>query len=199
MPKFQDIPQFTRSAGYAVDLPWDAFLESLDRYVSHHKLDLDPDFQRAHVWDDQKRIRYVEYMFRGGASGMDIYTNCPGWMSGSHGDFVLVDGKQRVDAVCKFLRNEIPAFGSLYKDYTDMLPLTTRFRWHVNDLPTRSEVLQWYLDLNSGGVVHTEDELAHVRALLVAEKANPNPKDVARAAKMEKERAENKARWAKRH
>ena len=42
-------------------------------------------------------------MLRGGASGMNIYTNCPGWMSGSHGDFVLVDGKQRVDAVCKFL------------------------------------------------------------------------------------------------
>lgn len=42
-------------------------------------------------------------------------------------------------------------------------------QWSVNELRTRAEVLRWYLQLNSGGVVHTEEELARVRALLEAE------------------------------
>jgi hypothetical protein len=42
----------------------------------------------------------------------------------------------------------------------------------VNDLKTREEVLQWYLDLNSGGVVHTEEELNRVREMLEKEKGN---------------------------
>jgi hypothetical protein len=34
------------------------------------------------------------------------------------------------------------------------------FVFAVNDLPTRAAVLQWYLDLNTGGVVHTSHEIA---------------------------------------
>jgi hypothetical protein len=40
----------------------------------------------------------------------------------------------------------------------------------VNDLKTKAEVLQWYLDINSGGVVHTETELEKVKRLLTKEK-----------------------------
>jgi len=170
MPRFQDIPQFTRTASYAVDICWDHLLASLDRYINEWKLEIDPDFQRAHVWDDEKRRRYVEFILRGGMTGLDIYTNCPGWHRGSVGNFVLVDGKQRLEAVTRFLRNELPVFdGTYYREYTDHLRLRAKFRWHVNDLETRAEVLQWYLDLNSGGVVHTSEELERVRALLAAE------------------------------
>ncbi len=43
------------------------------------------------------------------------------------------------------------------------------FVFCVNDLQTRAEVLQWYLDLNEGGVVHTSEELNRVRAMLAKE------------------------------
>jgi hypothetical protein len=194
--KFRDIPQFTRCAGYVCDHPWSMFLDTLAKYVSDYGLDMDPDFQRAHVWDDTKRVRYIEYVLRGGQSGFDIYTNDPGWNRGGKHEFVLVDGKQRVDAVVRFLRNELPIFdGHFYKDFEDKLPFTgAHFRWHVNDLATRAEVLQWYLDINSGGVVHTESELDRVRALLAAEKANPRPEDVARVAAIQYENAAREAR-----
>jgi hypothetical protein len=39
----------------------------------------------------------------------------------------------------------------------------------VNELKTRREVLQWYLDLNAGGVVHTTKEIERVRELLAKE------------------------------
>jgi hypothetical protein len=170
-PRFRDIQQFTQSARYCVDVGWDYLLDQLAHY-HEDGLDLNPDFQRAHVWTKRQQVAYVEFVLRGGHSSRDIQTNCPHWQSGSReGPFVLVDGKQRLAAAVAFLQNELPVFGGyLYRDFTDRLTMAgPGFRWHVNDLETRAEVLQWYLDLNAGGVVHTDAELTRVRKLLEAE------------------------------
>jgi hypothetical protein len=131
---------------------------------------MDPDFQRGHVWDDLKKISYVEFIIRRGPSSKDIFFNCPGWMgrhNTSWGQMVLVDGKQRINAVMEFLHNKIKAFGYLHSEYEDILPSECGFVFNVNSLNTRREVLEWYIDMNSGGVVHTEDEIDKVRQLLL--------------------------------
>lgn len=62
--------------------------------------------------------------------------------------------------------SKIPAFGFLYSEYADQLPLNARFKVYINNLETMAEVLQWYIDLNDGGVAHTEDEINFVKNLL---------------------------------
>lgn len=80
---------------------------------------------------------------------------------------VLVDGKQRLESVRKFLRDELEVFdGHRFSDFTDRLPLEARFHVRVNDLQADAEVLQWYLDINSGGVAHTDEEIEKVRKML---------------------------------
>jgi hypothetical protein len=80
---------------------------------------------------------------------------------------VLVDGKQRLDAVLGFLNNEFPIFGDSYRrDFTGFLRTRASFKWHVNDLKSRDEVLQWYVDLNAGGTIHSPDEIARVRSMI---------------------------------
>ena len=37
---------------------------------------------------------------------------------------------------------------------------------HINNLKTKKEVLTWYLEMNTGGTVHTDDELDRVRKML---------------------------------
>ena len=37
---------------------------------------------------------------------------------------------------------------------------------NINNLQTRKEVLQWYIELNSGGTVHTDAEIDRVKKLL---------------------------------
>jgi hypothetical protein len=136
-------------------------------------LDLDPYFQRGHVWSDDKQIAYVEFCLKGGESSRDILFNSPNWMSTYKGEMVLVDGKQRLEAVRKFIRNELPIFGGNYlNDFDDPRLLLRRdayFIFKVNTLKTKKEVLQWYLDLNTGGVVHTEEEINKVKKLLKKE------------------------------
>lgn len=136
-------------------------------------LDLNPDFQRGHVWTREQQSAYVEYILRGGMSGRELYFNCVGWQGNYKGPFVIVDGKQRLEAVRKFLRNEIPICGGYYyKDIEGKLPTTAQFIICVNSLPTRDKVLKWYLEMNSGGTPHTPEELARVKTLLEKEKAN---------------------------
>jgi len=172
--RFADIPQFTRSAPYMVNVSLDYLSAHFTRYVVEYGLDVNPDFQRGYVWTPEQKTRFIEYMLRGGTSGLDLYINCPTFQSGRMGpEFpeawcVLVDGKQRLDAALGFVNNEVPVFGGHYmRDFTDKPRMTLcSFRWHVNDLKTRAECLQWYLDLNSGGTVHQPEELDKVRALL---------------------------------
>ena len=38
-------------------------------------LQLNPEFQRGHVWTEEQQIAWVEYYLRGGKSGNTIYLN----------------------------------------------------------------------------------------------------------------------------
>lgn len=172
--RFREIPQFTRDAAYRVNQPW-AYLEDWIEKMTDERvgmsLNLDPDFQRVHVWTETQQIRYVEFILRGGNSGKDVYFNHHNWNGSYRGEMVLVDGKQRLNAVLRFLRNEITAFGTFKNDFEDKLPfMACDFVINVNNLKTRAEVLQWYIDLNAGGVAHTDEEIEKVRSMLECEK-----------------------------
>jgi hypothetical protein len=83
------------------------------------------------------------------------------------GRMVIVDGKQRVEAVLGFLNNEVKAYGYYRNEYEDEWNwFHSSFHFHVADLKTRKEVLQWYLDMNTGGTMHTDEEVEKVKKLL---------------------------------
>lgn len=167
--KFSDIPQLTKAGSYQVNMPLRYLIDWLDENAKHG-LDLEPDFQRAHVWTDAQRSAYIEFLLRGGRSGRVLYFNCPDWMHGDtedgYSDFVCVDGLQRITAIRKFLANELPAFGTLFRDFEGKLPLDVDVLVNVNTLKTKREVLVWYLEMNAGGTPHSGAELEKVRSLL---------------------------------
>lgn len=176
--KFKDITQFTQLSGYHVNVGLHYFEEYIERLIEEYGLELNPDFQRGHVWNEEKQIRFVEYFLRGGCSGTALYFNHPTWMDFhknkiqvGYDEMVLVDGLQRTTAILRFLRNEIMIFDNYYfEDFEDKFSLTDNsFEIHINNLSTRREVLTWYLEMNAGGVVHTEEELNKVRLLLKEE------------------------------
>ena len=72
-------------------------------------------------------------------------------------------------AVKKFVHNEVKVYGYYYKEFEGPQRLGNWLKINVNNLKTRKEVLQWYLEFNSGGVVHTNEELDKVRRLLKQE------------------------------
>lgn len=175
--RFEDIRQITQ-ANYSVHVGWDyldRWLAQHDEYTGQDKgpgmmVELNPEFQRGHVWTEAQQIAYIEYRLQGGLAANQLFWNCPGWqkLSGKYGPLQLVDGLQRLTAVQLFMSNKIPAFGHTLSEYTDK-PDRVRnavFVMSVNDLDNYADVLQWYIDLNTGGVVHANDEIDRVRRLL---------------------------------
>ena len=171
--KFSDIKKFPRS-NYQITVHWSSMANYMNSIIEDYSADFDPDFQRGHVWTAEQQAKYCEYVLRGGASGKDIYCNCPGW-DGCHvdeGTYVLVDGKQRISAVSAFLNNKIKVFGHTFEEFDGYLRQTDcYFTWHVASIETRAELLEWYLDFNSGGTDHAPEELDRVRSLLAEEES----------------------------
>lgn len=172
--KYSDIPQFTRSGTYQVNVPLEYIKREIDSFIDEDNLQLNPDFQRGHVWTKKQQIAFIEFLLRGGKSSKVIYFNCPNWLGnrsrGQYNDFVVVDGLQRLTAVLAFINDEIPAFGIYHKDYEGKVPLGIDLIFNVNNLETKVEVLQWYIEINSGGTPHTNKEIEKVKTLLEEEK-----------------------------
>ena len=148
-------------------------------------LDMDPDFQRGHVWTEAQQVAYVEYMLRGGKTGVDIITAHTGDLVNDKSSpagcrypyYALVDGKQRLRALLRFVSDEIAVFASPRRpEGYRWSGLSSRFHRiaqcvRVVRIPmaTRADILKLYIKFNAGGTPHTADEIDKVRALLANE------------------------------
>lgn len=170
--RFKDIPKFTRDGSCEYDFDFKYLLEFIDTHVDMYNLQLNPDFQRGHVWTEEQQIAWLEFFLKGGKTGRVLYFNCPSWQGnqikeGDYDDFVCVDGLQRITAIRRFMNGEIPVFGSYINEYEDeMSVMRDSIRLNINNLKTKKEVLQWYVDMNAGGTPHTNEEIARVQDMI---------------------------------
>jgi uncharacterized protein with ParB-like and HNH nuclease domain len=108
MIHWKDLPKLTSIGSYEVCQPLDYLAEGVARYEEEYGLNLFPDFQRGHVWSCRQQIAYVEFILKGGSTNNVLYFNHPGWMNSFKGEFVIVDGLQRLTALLLFLQGGFP-------------------------------------------------------------------------------------------
>ena len=168
--RFKDIPKFTSAGSWYANYTLVSLIKFINEEIEEAGLQLNPEFQRGHVWTENQQIAWIEYHLRGGKSGNTIYLNNPFWKDGKipdTGKYVCVDGLQRITAAQRFINNEIRIFGSYYKEFEDRIPFgDVTMILNVNDLKTEKEVLQWYIDMNAGGTPHTSAEIERVRKMI---------------------------------
>ena len=169
----EDISQFTSYGSYSVNVSMVDLIRTVDTYINTFNLELEPDFQRGHVWTRRQQIKFIEYFLKGGKSGTILYFNNPDWggkNSDDYHDFVCVDGLQRITAVRRFLNNEIPVFHNYYSDFENRYlfenDYSHMFTIVINNLKSEQEVLKWYIEMNAGGTPHTRKEIDKVKAML---------------------------------
>jgi uncharacterized protein with ParB-like and HNH nuclease domain len=162
---FNTIKKFTRQGSYCVCVELRDFKYSIDRYIEKYNLEMNPDFQRGHVWTTDQQVKFIEFILKGGKTE-PIQFNHTNWMNGE-GEMVCVDGLQRTTAILKFLNDELEIFDGYKLSQIDNLTLfNTNIYISVNNLKTRKEVLQWYIELNDGGTPHTKSEIEKVKRML---------------------------------
>lgn len=161
--KWTKVPQFPR-AHYEVDVFWHSLERQLVMFGEGCGLNTDPDYQREHVWTEAQQQAYVEYILQGGEVGRNITWNADEWPM-PRGPLELVDGKQRLEAVRRFIRGELVVFNMRYVDGDVLRIYSSGFKFRVCSLD-RAGVLRLYLNINAGGTPHTSNEISRVRALL---------------------------------
>lgn len=168
--RLSEVPKLIPTNNYYVNQPLDSLLERIEHDVARG-LDLNPDFQRGHVWNIEQRIAFVEFVLQGGKPN-PIFFNHEGWMKSFDGEYVVVDGKQRLTSMMMFLRNEFTVFKNLDSEgigyYAREFDMLGRYDlvFLVNDLQNRELVLQWYLQLNKGNIQHSDEEIKRVENML---------------------------------
>lgn len=168
--KWNEIPKFKE---FGIINPTNfgfvSYVNFINEQIKSYNLQLSPEFQRGHVWIQNQQEKYVEFILRGGKSGRDFYFN---WNRKTDA-YVCVDGLQRTTAFMKFVNGEIKAFNQYFDEFyftkreTGGNPLPEfRVNVYMNYLESKKEVLQWYVDMNTGGTPHTNDEIERVKKMI---------------------------------
>lgn len=156
-------------------LPFSSYEVSVDacdieamllRYIEKHNLNLSPWFQRGHVWTEEQQVAYIEHLLSGSNSATMIQFNKPGWMGNRHvtGEMTIVDGLQRITAVRKFISDDLLVYGQKCSEFGELFQCPITLKFNVCNVETEKELVEWYLKLNSGGTMHTKEELERVRS-----------------------------------
>lgn len=173
MISYKDIrKKIIRDGDWCCDFSIEQFVDQIESWQRDDNLELNPDFQRGHVWSEENQKQYIEALLEKRVKNANtIYLNHTSWHEGGKGWFVCVDGLQRITAVQKFYNNEISYKQYYLNDFTDKeivlrMPL---LKININTLKTKKEVLKWYLQMNTGGVVHSKEEIKKVQRMLESE------------------------------
>lgn len=148
---------------YSVGVPLQDIDERLQKYSDGWGLVLDPPFKGVHSWTILQQTAFIEDLLTGGFGSANILFNCPNWLTPKcRGPIVLVDGAQRLKAIRAFLGGQIKIFQHYtYDDFEPMEALRFNAFFHINNLATEREVIDWYISLNKGYIVHDPLELEH--------------------------------------
>lgn len=167
---------------YAIDVAFDEVEHILERYNRREGgLQMNPDFQRGHVWNREQQIAYIESFIRGaiGDTGRTITLTCSDFQRERAKDsdlvgFYVVDGLQRLTAVLAFMNDEFHVFNDLIDGGADkdsfngtayQVNRMTGLRFNVFNMQYKKDVLDYYIALNAGGVVHSKEEIDRVKAM----------------------------------
>jgi hypothetical protein len=180
------LPPFPQAV-YGMDVGIPELEKTIDRLTCDHNLDLNPDFQRGHVWTQDQKKAFLTALVRGAFphQGVIIQFNKPHWSG--HGRNVpvenlnpkqlqIIDGLQRLTAVREFVRGDFNLDGEI--SFQDLLNndictnTSAGLRFVVLTIPTRKSLLEYYLGFNGGGTLHSPEELNRVQALLDEEVAS---------------------------
>lgn len=164
-------------SNYAVDFQMHRLKPQFVRYAEDYgSFEYCPDFQRGHVWTRDKQIAFIEAIAKNSIpkSLLTITLNCPDFeddrVKGDLSGFCIIDGLQRVTAVQEFVEGKFKVFGGTIGyddfDYSSFSYKRIAIRVQVFTFKWKKDLLKYYIAINSGGVVHADEEIDRVKKLL---------------------------------
>lgn len=165
-----------KQAKYECTASWSYFEKMLTVWAEDYgAVELNPDFQRGHVWTKEQQKHFIENVIRGVVTNasLTIQFNCPHWEDENfNGDLpkviTCIDGLQRLTAVSEFMKGNILPFGLTVADMNTSsfnVKNNYTFRFAMFDFKNKAELLDHYIDLNTCGTPHSSEEIARIKQM----------------------------------
>ncbi len=146
-------------------------VDSLLHRAFKNGIDGNAEYQRGYAWSLEDKQRFIESIFRGRDLGKFIFISYP-WPKN---DYVVLDGKQRMNALMEFVTSQFTYRGLYWHE------MSIRDRYQFEDCSvqyanldgerySKIDLLEMFLDINAAGVPQTEDHLIKIRKMLTKEK-----------------------------
>jgi hypothetical protein len=143
---------------------------SLLHTMKHFGVDMNPDYQRGHVWDDNDKVRLIDSIMNGCDIGKFVFIHLPYKEGGPF--YEVLDGKQRITAIIEFYESRFQYKGKYFHelsrlDQGEFLRVSVSYAEVRN--PTREAKLRFFLSVNTTGRPVEESHIKHVKELLEQE------------------------------
>ena len=129
-------------------------------------LDMDPDYQRGYVWTQEDKEKLIDSIFNNVDIGKFVFIHKP---ISSEYLYEILDGKQRVTAICEFYENRFPYKGKYFNDLC-VRDQNHFENYHVSlaeiEYANKETILKYFLMLNTTGKTIDENHLKKVREML---------------------------------
>lgn len=163
--------------------PYEYMLTPSDikRFNDQKRINLCPDFQRASVWTKAQKCKLIEYMLLG-LRIPPIYAFSKSSGAYRHENFIIIDGKQRLETIIDFLEGKLILENleiltnlngmnvegvEANFDGFDFSFLGYQLPCYIVDSATPKELMLYIFEsINRGGTPITNEELEHAKSVL---------------------------------
>lgn len=142
-------------------------ISSLFAKIYSFGLDFDARYQRGYVWDDDDEERLINSIFSNVDIGKFVFIHNKYSEDGAL--YTVVDGKQRLNTLCRYFENRFSWNGFYFNDLSwRMRHHFTRFMVAVGEISniTEEQEVRLFLMLNESGKPQSEEHLDYVRGML---------------------------------
>ncbi|MNH75601.1 hypothetical protein D3C73_278450 [compost metagenome] len=147
-------------------------LEALFSKAYYFGVDFEPEYQRNYVWDESDKVKLIDAIFNNVDIGKFAFVHLSDdeWRQNDFKySYEILDGKQRFRAILDFYESRIKYNGVFFKELS--LKDQSHFkRYTINVAETqqlsRESKLRYFLMLNTGGRIMSEEHLEIVRKQL---------------------------------
>ena len=135
-------------------------------------IDMDPDYQRGYEWTLEDKQKLIDSIFKNIDIGKFAFIHRQ-YNQGSE-LYEILDGKQRINALCEFYENRFPYRGRYFNDLSAID--RNHFCHYGIDVAQIAQadkvtVLKYFLMLNTGGKQISEEHLAKIEKMYYEEKS----------------------------
>lgn len=115
--------------------------------IKSEKLILDPAYQREVIWDKQKQTAFIESLYMGIMIPPVYVVEIPGADMLSENSYEVVDGKQRLTAIMRFITGELKLVKKSLEYFVDIFACKTFSEVNEIDKVKTNEMLSSVLDI----------------------------------------------------